>query len=65
VITDDKNGLLVEPGNVAALERALALVMQDTQLRERLSAAARVRAQEFSIEKTVKETVGLLQSSVS
>jgi glycosyltransferase involved in cell wall biosynthesis len=65
VITDDKNGILVEPGNVAALERALALVMQDTQLRERLSAAARARAQEFSIEKTVKETAGLLRSSVS
>src|SRR5262245_17220710 len=41
VVTDGETGLLVEPGNVAALGSALARVCGDGALRERLGARAR------------------------
>jgi glycosyltransferase involved in cell wall biosynthesis len=41
LIRDGTNGLLVEPGNVEALSRGLALLLTDAELRRRLSQAAR------------------------
>ncbi len=62
VVEDCVNGLLFEAGNTVALERSLALLMQDTALRERLAAAGQARAQDFSIEKCIEKTVALFKS---
>ena len=45
-IEDGETGLLVPPGDVAALRAALERLLQDAPLRERLGAAARARAAE-------------------
>ncbi len=62
VIEDGVTGLLCEVENMAALERSLALLLQDASLRERLGKAARIRAHDFSIEKCVEKTASLLKS---
>ncbi|HXG09554.1 MAG TPA: glycosyltransferase, partial [Gemmataceae bacterium] len=41
LIRDGENGLLVEPGAAAALTQALARLLADTALRQRLRAAGR------------------------
>jgi glycosyltransferase involved in cell wall biosynthesis len=46
VVTDGQTGLLVEPGNAAALGSALARVCGDAALRGRLGAAARAAVRE-------------------
>ena len=50
VITDKKNGLLVEPGNVNEIAEAM-IVLADRPLRERLGVAAWEKAQEYDIRK--------------
>lgn len=55
IITDDKDGLLVEPGNVEALRAALARVLADSALRSRLGASARNRAAEFAADLVVPQ----------
>ncbi len=46
VIEDGKNGLLVRPGDPAALTAALRRVIDDADLRRRLGRAARARFEE-------------------
>jgi glycosyltransferase involved in cell wall biosynthesis len=41
VVRDDENGLLVAPGDVAALANALGRLLRDAALRARLGQAAR------------------------
>ncbi|MBB5714286.1 glycosyltransferase family 4 protein [Sphingomonas aerophila] len=48
LIRDEVDGLLVEPGDVAALGRALDRLMGDAALRARLGQAARTSAQRFA-----------------
>jgi len=58
-ITDGRDGLLVPPGNPAALADALELVATDTDLRERLATASAARAPEFDAaraEATLEDT---------
>lgn len=62
VIEDGVNGMLCEAGNTPALERALALLMQDVSLREKLGNAARSRTNDFSIDTCVEKTAALLKS---
>ena len=50
VATDDETALLVETGNVASLTSALARVLVDSQLAERLTANGREHAQRFSMD---------------
>ena len=52
IITDGVDGLLVAPGCPAELAIAIDQVVADTGLRERLATAARVRAQDFAIERS-------------
>ncbi|ORX00728.1 hypothetical protein AWC29_01920 [Mycobacterium triplex] len=49
VVTDGVDGVLVRPGDVAQLARALQSLVVDTELRDRLAAAAYARAREFDI----------------
>ncbi|GAB3464259.1 glycosyltransferase [Actinophytocola sediminis] len=48
-VVDQTSGVLVPPGDAAALAAALRALLPDAALRERLSAAGRVRAEEFSV----------------
>jgi glycosyltransferase involved in cell wall biosynthesis len=41
IIEDQRNGFLVPPGDVAALSAAIAALLPDAALRERIGAAAR------------------------
>jgi glycosyltransferase involved in cell wall biosynthesis len=50
VITDKKNGLLVEPGNVDEIAEAM-LAMADSALREQIGLCAWEKAQEYDIRK--------------
>lgn len=51
IVTDGESGILVPPGEPAALAQALARTLEDPALRERLAAGARVHSQRFSLER--------------
>ena len=55
IVTDDKDGLLFEPGDVEALHAALARVLADSALRSRLGEAASHRAAEFAADLVVPQ----------
>src|SRR6185503_836407 len=58
LVVDGETGLLVPPGDVAALRAALERLLADRELRRRLGAAARARAAEhFSWERAMSLTV--------
>jgi glycosyltransferase involved in cell wall biosynthesis len=48
ILTDDVDGMLVEPGDPPALASAIATLARDPQRRERLGRAARARAERLS-----------------
>jgi len=48
VVIDGETGLLVPPGDVAALAQALQRLVEDCELRQRLGRAAQSRAELFS-----------------
>ncbi len=60
IIVDGECGLLVPPGDAAALTRALRLLLTDESLRLRLGVGARLRAREFSLQRRSRELLGLL-----
>ncbi len=60
VVVDGECGLLVPPGDAASLSSALRALISNTSLRERLAAGARLRAQEFSLERRSRELLALL-----
>jgi glycosyltransferase involved in cell wall biosynthesis len=56
ILIDGANGLLVKPGDSAALAATLQRLVGDPELRERLGAEARARVErEFSLETKVTE----------
>jgi glycosyltransferase involved in cell wall biosynthesis len=59
VIEDGVSGLILPIGDAAALGRAIARVLRDASLADRLSAGARARAPKFSIENTVNSTMSV------
>jgi len=60
VVTDGVNGLLVKPRDVLSLAEALARLLGDPQLRLRLGAAGRQRAEtEFDLQLIVRATLEL------
>jgi len=54
LIDHEHQGLLVEPGDPAELAQAILRLLRDPQLRSRLGVAARQRAAEFDIRRTVE-----------
>lgn len=59
-IIDGETGLLVPPGDVPALARAIATLLDDPALRARLAANARARfAERFSIDRTADAVASL------
>jgi phosphatidylinositol alpha-mannosyltransferase len=59
VATDGVDALLVEPGDSAGLASALARVLTDSALANRLRAAGATRAEDFSMTKLVAEYVAI------
>ncbi len=64
VVQDGVNGILIKVGDKVALEQAISRLFSDEDLRTRVGAAARERAKDFSIEKTVEATAKLLKESL-
>lgn len=50
IVTDERNGLIVAPGDVAGTAKALARLVEDPDLRARLAAAARDTAAQHGVE---------------
>ena len=61
IVLDGQCGLLVPPGDAPALTRALRLLLTDYSLRLRLGVGARLRAQEFSLQRRSDELLALLE----
>ena len=55
IIQHNKNGLLVEDGNVTALTKAIAKLLGDAKLRQQLIAGGRKRAGDFDIRRIAQE----------
>jgi glycosyltransferase involved in cell wall biosynthesis len=61
VIKDGVDGLLYPPGDVNALAQALRLLAADAMLRERLGAAAVLRAQDFTTDRIAPRVLAVYQ----
>ena len=61
IITNGVNGLLVPPGDAAALAWAMLRLAEDASLRARLAQAGQLRAQHFSADRIVGEFEDVLR----
>jgi glycosyltransferase involved in cell wall biosynthesis len=61
VIEDGQTGLLVPPGDAAALTRAIEFLLADRRRLAAMSKAARERAQQFTLERAVAEQLAFYQ----
>ena len=61
IITDGVNGLLVPPGDEKALAAAIKRLLGDVELRKKFSDAGRKKAEEFRVEKIVKQYEDLIE----
>jgi glycosyltransferase involved in cell wall biosynthesis len=60
VVENDRNGILVTPGDVDAIEAALERLLQSGDERERLGTAARATiAERFSLDSTIEQLAAL------
>jgi glycosyltransferase involved in cell wall biosynthesis len=65
VVEDGRTGLLVDPGDPAALRVALERLLGDADLRRRLGAAARERVAELcSWDRVVHETIAAYEAAL-
>jgi glycosyltransferase involved in cell wall biosynthesis len=64
VITDGKNGILVEPGDAPALARSLERLLSDKALRGKLGEEGMETAKRYSIENSVRETLRLYRKLI-
>ncbi len=60
MIVEGQSGMLVPPGDATALAGAIVSLLKDTQLREKMAAGARRRAEEFSLERRRSNLLSLL-----
>ncbi len=58
-------GLLVEPDDVESIQSGLQQLLADAELRDRLAAAARLRAKTFTWDRTVSETLKVFDAVAS
>jgi len=62
IVLDGQTGILCEPGNASALAEALLRLIQNPELARAVAAAGRLRVeQRFSLETTVRDTVGVYE----
>ena len=62
VIVDSECGMLVDPGNPIALGDAIARLLSDADLRERVRRNAKPRAHEFSVERMTDRTIAVYET---
>jgi glycosyltransferase involved in cell wall biosynthesis len=62
IITNDVNGILVRPADERALADAIKKLLVDKDLRKKLSEAARKRAEDFGVEKIIKQYEDVIDS---
>jgi glycosyltransferase involved in cell wall biosynthesis len=62
LIEDQRSGLLVPAGDIAAFAAATDRLVRDESLRKSLAAAGPARAAEFSVERMVRGTQGVYDS---
>ncbi len=60
-VVDGESGLLVTPGSARDLTAALALLLRDSELRTRIGAGAKARAEGYSVASLGRRYVELLQ----
>ncbi|MEP7245914.1 MAG: glycosyltransferase family 4 protein [Gammaproteobacteria bacterium] len=66
LIEDHRSGLLIEPHNAESLRRALAAVLDDATLRERLASEGQALAtREFGVETAVDRIVGQIEGTIA
>ncbi|MDD2425862.1 MAG: glycosyltransferase family 4 protein [Bacteroidales bacterium] len=65
IITDGRDGLLVEPEDVKILANKICLLIEDDTLRMEMGRNARERAERFRIEKIAEEWNSLFQNLLS
>jgi phosphatidylinositol alpha-mannosyltransferase len=65
VMADGAAGMLVQPGDSCALEKALFSTLTDVQLRQELTAGGIERAQHFSWEKAISKIVGVYEEALA
>ena len=62
IINDPQNGIRVEEGNISALADAMMELMQDAELRRRMSLEARKVTETYSEERVMRQWVTLFES---
>ena len=62
-VRDGETGFLVPHGDIQALADKLSLLLQDAELRSRMSAAARQWAMKFSWDETARQSLAVLQQA--
>ncbi|WP_028323308.1 glycosyltransferase [Desulfatirhabdium butyrativorans] len=66
LVENEKNGILVEPGDADAMARQIMRILSDTHLRERLIAEARQKvAQHFDHRKLIRELAGIYRENTA
>lgn len=65
MVEDGATGFLLPTGDADAIGEALARLCADEALRRRMGAAGRLRAQGFSLERTVARTVDVYRSALA
>jgi 1,2-diacylglycerol 3-alpha-glucosyltransferase len=61
VITDNKDGILVEPDDTAAFAKAMKKLLEDDSARKRMAAQGRKTAKRYSIGKSVGDTLRIYE----
>jgi glycosyltransferase involved in cell wall biosynthesis len=59
LIKNGKNGLLVQPGDVSGLAKAMERMYEDDALRSKLGAEAKKTSDSYSIERSIRETLAI------
>jgi glycosyltransferase involved in cell wall biosynthesis len=64
-VAEDINGIIVEPGNAAALAEALSRVSNSDATRRRFAGESLARAQRFTADRMVEQTLAIYESAVT